>query len=95
MPKTKPIPLAPRHRRVWKRWRRWCSCGLRWTACPDRWLPVPTEPPTLPRFNRPRWWDDPTVAHPQVGRAGRLTPAGVWRANGGRWRPAGTTGGRR
>ncbi|WP_281247238.1 hypothetical protein [Micromonospora pattaloongensis] len=36
------------------------------------------------RRNRPAW-ADATVANPQVGRAGRLTPAQTWRANGGRW----------
>ncbi|MFG3698446.1 hypothetical protein ACGF5C_11105 [Micromonospora sp. NPDC047620] len=77
------VPLAPRHRRTWRGWRRWCSCGLRWRACPDRHLPVPTEPPTPPRNTR--WWDEATRANPQVGRVGRLTPAQTWRANGGRW----------
>ncbi|MFE9183679.1 hypothetical protein ACFYMB_10125 [Micromonospora haikouensis] len=40
-----PIPLGPRHRRTWRGWRLWCSCGLRWAACPDRHAPPPTEPP--------------------------------------------------
>ncbi|OKI77664.1 hypothetical protein A6A27_17005 [Micromonospora sp. CB01531] len=78
-----PVPLAPRHRRTWRRGRRWCSCGLRWTACPDRHAPIPTEPPTAPPNSR--WWDEVTRANPQVGRAGWLTPAQTWRANGGRW----------
>lgn len=30
-----PVPLAPRHRRDWSRWGRYCVCGLRWD-CPDR-----------------------------------------------------------
>ncbi|MDG4830307.1 hypothetical protein O7627_13460 [Solwaraspora sp. WMMD1047] len=34
--------------------------------------------------NRPAW-DALTVAGPVIGRAGRLTPAQRWRANGGRW----------
>ncbi|WP_155251555.1 hypothetical protein [Salinispora cortesiana] len=79
-----PVPLAPRHRRTWRGLRRWCSCGLRWTACPDRHAPVPTEPPT-PRPRNTRWHDEPTQANPQVGRAGRLTLAQAWRANGGHW----------
>ncbi|HEX5598928.1 MAG TPA: hypothetical protein VFX61_23375 [Micromonosporaceae bacterium] len=36
------------------------------------------------RHRRPRWWDAPTQAYPQVGRAGWLTPAQSWRAAGGR-----------
>ncbi|MEO3775557.1 hypothetical protein ABGB16_01645 [Micromonospora sp. B11E3] len=32
-----------------------------------------------------RWWDEATRANPQGGRVGRLTPAQMWRANGGRW----------
>jgi hypothetical protein len=39
------------------------------------------------RHSRPYWWNAPTVASPQVGRAGHLTPAQTWRANGGRWMP--------
>ncbi|HEX5540858.1 MAG TPA: hypothetical protein VFX60_04750 [Micromonospora sp.] len=38
-----------------------------------------------PRHRRPHWWDTPTRAYPQVGRAGRLTLAQAWRANGGQW----------
>ena len=33
----------------------------------------------------PAWMTQPTVANPQVGRVGWLTPAQQWRANGGRW----------
>lgn len=33
----------------------------------------------------PAWADQPTVALPCPGRAGWLTPAQTWRANGGRW----------
>ncbi|HEX5543184.1 MAG TPA: hypothetical protein VFX60_16775 [Micromonospora sp.] len=36
-----------------------------------------------PRHRRPHWWNAPTLAYPQIGRAGRLTPAQTWRANGG------------
>lgn len=35
--------------------------------------------------NLPAWMTQPTVANPQVGRFGWLTPAQQWRANGGRW----------
>ncbi|HEX5597029.1 MAG TPA: hypothetical protein VFX61_13590 [Micromonosporaceae bacterium] len=37
-----------------------------------------------PRHRRPHWWNAPTEVYPQVGRAGWLTPAQTWRANGGR-----------
>ncbi|MEH1054993.1 hypothetical protein V6U89_07225 [Micromonospora sp. CPCC 206171] len=33
----------------------------------------------------PAWAVAPTVALPRPGRAGWLTPAQTWRANGGRW----------
>ncbi|WP_326559482.1 hypothetical protein [Micromonospora sp. NBC_01796] len=92
MPKRralKPIPLAPTHRCTWRRFRRWCSCGLRWASCPDRRTPVPYEPQSGPairpdRDNRPNW-DALTVANPRVGRPSYPTPAQRWRANGGRW----------
>lgn len=81
----RPIPLAPRHRRSWRGLRPYCSCGLRWRTCPDRYATVPTEPAAPPPPpNRPPW-ADATVAYPQVGRAGQLTLAQTWRANGGRW----------
>jgi hypothetical protein len=35
--------------------------------------------------SRPSWWNEPTHVYPQVGRAGWLTLAQAWRANGGRW----------
>ncbi|MEW2430024.1 hypothetical protein AB0877_18615 [Micromonospora sp. NPDC047644] len=38
-------------------------------------------PPDRP----PAWANGPTVAVPRPGRAGWLTPAQTWRANGGRW----------
>ncbi|WP_204035691.1 hypothetical protein [Micromonospora qiuiae] len=40
----RPIPLAPRHRRVWRGLRAYCFCGLRWRTCPDRHTAVRTEP---------------------------------------------------
>ncbi len=42
--------------------------------------PSPVRP-----VNLPAWMTQPTVANPQVGRVGWLTPAQQWRANGGRW----------
>ncbi|MGC5018924.1 hypothetical protein [Micromonospora sp. DT47] len=44
---------------------------------PERPAPRPNPPPT--------WATGPTVALPRPGRAGWLTPAQTWRANGGRW----------
>ncbi len=35
--------------------------------------------------NLPAWMTQPTLAEPQPGRVGWLTPAQQWRANGGRW----------
>ncbi|WP_263404669.1 hypothetical protein [Salinispora vitiensis] len=35
--------------------------------------------------NLPAWMTQPTLAAPQPGRVGWLTPAQQWRANGGRW----------
>ncbi|SCL33483.1 hypothetical protein GA0070616_4727 [Micromonospora nigra] len=49
------VPLAPRHRRDWRRWGIWCVCGLRWRTCPDRRTPVPVEPhATRSLARRPR-----------------------------------------
>ncbi|MEH0842976.1 hypothetical protein V6U81_11380 [Micromonospora sp. CPCC 205711] len=44
---------------------------------PARLAPRPNQPPA--------WATGPTVALPRPGRAGWLTPAQTWRANGGRW----------
>ncbi|RIV34385.1 hypothetical protein D2L64_23090 [Micromonospora radicis] len=41
--------------------------------------------PTLAANQLPSWAAWPTVAEPRPGRAGWLTPAQHWRANGGRW----------
>ncbi|KXK58662.1 hypothetical protein AWW66_28455 [Micromonospora rosaria] len=61
------MPLAPAHRRNWRRWGRYCGCGLRWRNCPDRHLAVPVEPVRVllrgGRSDRP--------AAPSGGRAGR------------------------
>lgn len=83
-----PIPLAPRHRLTWRRFRRWCSCGLRWKTCPDKRFPVPVEPQVAwgqPPPNLPNWHRFTTARYPSVGRAGGLTPGQEWRANRGRW----------
>lgn len=46
-----------------------------------------TPPPPGPPWSNaaPTWATQPTVALPRPGRAGWLTPAQAWRANGGRW----------
>jgi hypothetical protein len=78
-----------KHKR--RRWfcafpRKLCSCGLRW-PCPDNvyWGlgPIP-DGPRLP-INRIETWDCPTVASPQIGRAGLPTPGQAHRSKGGRW----------
>lgn len=54
---------------------------------------APTEVPDATALDRasarrampPAWAAWPTVAVPRPGRAGWLTPAQTWRANGGRW----------
>ncbi|MGK5445265.1 hypothetical protein ACSNN7_26055 [Micromonospora sp. URMC 105] len=48
----KRVPLAPRHRRNWWRWGRYCTCGLRW-PCPDRLGGVPVM--ALPAHRNQRW----------------------------------------
>ncbi|WP_130330032.1 hypothetical protein [Micromonospora kangleipakensis] len=48
--------------------------------------PPPAGAPGATRPNAaPAWAYAPTVAVPRPGRAGWLTPAQAWRANGGRW----------
>ncbi|GAB3796877.1 hypothetical protein [Micromonospora zhanjiangensis] len=50
---AQPVPLAPAHRPVWRRLRRYCSCGLRWSTCPDRRAAGPTA--AARRANGGRW----------------------------------------
>lgn len=54
-------------------------------AAPNR--PAAPEPPRSANrpVNLPAWMTQPTLAEPQPGRVGWLTPAQEWRANGGRW----------
>lgn len=74
---------------------RHCTCGERW-PCPDaaEWpvgVPIPDGSPERPTPHnraagaRRHAWNSQTVALPQAGPAGRLTPAQAYRANGGRW----------
>lgn len=87
MRRLRPSPvladLVHRRRRPWSRL---CVCGLRWSRCPDRHRPPePAEPaPALPS-NPGAHWNAPTGEVETVGRAGRMTLAGTFRANGGRW----------
>ncbi|MEU5939260.1 hypothetical protein ABZ807_08705 [Micromonospora sp. NPDC047548] len=82
----RPVPLAPRHRRDWSRWGRYCTCGLRW-PCPDRHTVVPEEapPPARPALPTPRnrLWNGPTAVH-WVGAAGLITRGQAYRADAGR-----------
>ncbi|NJP30473.1 hypothetical protein [Micromonospora thermarum] len=60
---------------------------------PVRTRPAPAAVPGATASDRavarpevpPAWATWPTVALPRPGRAGWLTPAQTWRANGGRW----------
>jgi hypothetical protein len=86
----KPDPLFSPHLLVWRWLRRWCACGLRWKACQLRRnrrvltaIARRDASARERRDNRPAW-NALTVANPSVGRAGWLTPAQRWRANGGR-----------
>lgn len=80
--------------------RRWARGETRHNSAAERWRFLQAELAGNPRPNargngrhragpsrhrRPAWWDAATLAYPQVGRAGRLTPAQTWRANGGQW----------
>lgn len=45
----RPVPFAPQHRPVLRRWRLACSCGLpSWRRCPDRRHPTPPGPLAAP-----------------------------------------------
>jgi len=77
-------------RRLWTfRWNK-CRCGLSW-PCPDSLWPEGQPIPDGQLRHRPAPWNTPTIAvpilaEPQIGRAGRLTPAQDHRANSGRCR---------
>lgn len=79
---TRPVPLTPSHRPVWRRLRRICSCGLRW-PCQDRTRTTAAlssgRAVDGPRYNGVRW------AHLQAGRSGLAARGLQCRANGGRW----------
>jgi hypothetical protein len=63
-------------RRIWFRRAR-CTCGLPWPCLELRLEKIRSRPqPALPK------WAAPTEVFPQVGRAGRLTPAQEYRAGG-------------
>jgi hypothetical protein len=80
-----PVPMAPAHRKIWRRLRRVCTCGLRWPCQENRIrdLAAAAQPPIIP-VNRPGW-EAPTEAYPQVGSAPRLTRGQAYRGNGGRF----------
>ena len=60
-------------------WAPRCTCGLRW-PCPERFA----WPSGTPIQDGSHAWTGPTIAAPQIGRVGHLTPAQAHRANGGR-----------
>ncbi|NYT93579.1 hypothetical protein [Salinispora sp. H7-4] len=62
----------------WYRRRGRPAAASTWGATAVGRAPAPPQQP-------PAWASWPTVASPQPGRVGWLTPAQTWRANGGRW----------
>jgi hypothetical protein len=54
------VPLAPTHNRDWRRFWRYCRCGLRW-RCPDSYppevrMPYPAHPRPLPEVTPKAHW---------------------------------------
>ncbi|MET8045844.1 hypothetical protein ABZU25_33865 [Micromonospora sp. NPDC005215] len=80
------IRTGPVHRRDWRAWGRRCVCGLPW-RCPDAGRVPPLAEPRPARVvgvaRVPRRAGG--TCSPEAGRAGWLTLAAEWRANGGRW----------
>jgi hypothetical protein len=54
-----------------------CTCGLPWPCLELRLAEIRSRPQP-----DPPGWSGPTEMFPQVGRAGRLTPAQEYRASG-------------
>ncbi|WP_080640607.1 hypothetical protein [Salinispora tropica] len=71
------LTLFRRNVRSYRRRGRPAAPSPRGTTAVGR-VPAPPRQP-------PAWASWPTVASPRPGRAGWLTPAQTWRANGGRW----------
>ncbi|MGC9666720.1 hypothetical protein ACNTMW_09205 [Planosporangium sp. 12N6] len=86
--KEQPVSYAPQHRPVWRRFRRWCTCGLRW-PCPDRFTGRDAAGKNDTGRNDTGRNDPhgnaPTVAYQRVGRPDWLTLTQRWRTNEGRW----------
>lgn len=77
-------PKAANHWRwiAWLRRRRCTECGLRW-PCPDEKVRRVKHRAALAANQRAIGRASVTAARPmESGRAGNLTPAQVWRANG-------------
>jgi hypothetical protein len=66
------------HCRVWRRWRRYCTCGIRWATCPDRRLAaLPVPDPPSPAERSPAW-AGPTLID-WYRAAELITPAAEYR----------------
>ena len=80
--------MRHRRRRWTFQWRK-CECGLTW-PCPDARSWGEGQPiPDGESRSQSALWNAPTIAlpwldDPQIGRAGRLTPAPSHRASAGR-----------
>lgn len=81
------LRFAPLHRRDWRRFWRYCRCGLRW-ACPDRFtpeppplgvLPAPATVPTVPPPAPPP--PDAIPARPVITPDPTPVPTGARRPN--------------
>ncbi len=83
MTRYEPVPMAPSHKPVWRRLRRYCSCGLIWRTCPDRY-----PRPAVGRMPEPAWKTAPTSPYPTVlhgrGPLG-MTLGQQMRARGRQW----------
>ncbi|WDZ83046.1 hypothetical protein [Micromonospora cathayae] len=83
--KFTPVPFAPRHRPVLRRWRLACSCGLSsWWRCPDRRTPTPPGPLAAPTGTcaERRVLPSPAYRPPRPGRnAGHWTRVPASRAH--------------
>lgn len=76
------LPVVPRHRPLWRGYRRVCICGLAW-PCQDRARsagPVPHDRVAQTVTDPP--WNDITRAHPHIGLAALLNRGQEYRADG-------------
>lgn len=72
--------MHERRRRLFRRAR--CICGFPWPCVDAKLAKIAHQYPTVDL--NVSAWEAYTAAYPQMGRAGRLTPAQASRSNGGR-----------